>query len=37
MSLWAGQSTPLIREDDAAELVDHIVESVDSIARRLLG
>lgn len=37
MSLWAGQSTPLIREDDARKLVDHIVESVDSIAGRFPG
>lgn len=37
MSLWAGQSTPLLREDDARKLVDKIVESVDSIYERLLG
>ncbi len=37
MSLWAGQSTPLIREDDARKLVDNIVESVDATFGRLLG
>lgn len=37
MSLWAGQSTPLIREDDARKLVDNIVESVDAIFGRLGG
>ncbi|MEZ2388678.1 NAD(P)H-dependent flavin oxidoreductase [bacterium RCC_150] len=35
MSLWAGQSTPLIREDDARRLIEIIVESVDSIFGRL--
>jgi nitronate monooxygenase len=37
MSLWAGQSTPLIREDDARKLVANIVESVDATFGRLLG
>ncbi|WP_442542797.1 NAD(P)H-dependent flavin oxidoreductase [Arthrobacter sp. KN11-1C] len=35
MSLWAGQSTPLIREDDARKLVANIVESVDATVGRL--
>ncbi|MFH5879524.1 NAD(P)H-dependent flavin oxidoreductase [Arthrobacter sp. NA-172] len=35
MSLWAGQSTPLIREDDARKLITDIVESVDAIFARL--
>ncbi|WAH97863.1 NAD(P)H-dependent flavin oxidoreductase [Arthrobacter sp. MMS18-M83] len=35
MSMWAGQSTPLIREDDARKLVDNIVDSVDAIFGRL--
>ncbi|WP_028266768.1 NAD(P)H-dependent flavin oxidoreductase [Arthrobacter sp. MA-N2] len=37
MSLWAGQSTPLIREDDARKLVETIVESVDAIFGRFAG
>lgn len=31
MSLWAGQASPLITDDDAVELIRNIVESVDRI------
>ncbi|HKU30451.1 MAG TPA: nitronate monooxygenase [Arthrobacter sp.] len=35
MSLWAGQSSPLIREDDARGLMDTLVTSVDEVFARL--
>jgi nitronate monooxygenase len=35
MSLWAGQSTPLVREDDARQLIRDITSSADAIFGRL--
>jgi hypothetical protein len=31
MSLWAGQGSPLIKEDDARELLRNIVRDVDRL------